>query len=294
MDLRLAGPIAERLGFESGSAELRSVAGGQQATAYRLTDGRRRAFIKCVALSDRPKLDAERDGLTALAQSATLAVPAVLGQGIEDAAAWLALEWLEFGDPDAAGFARLGAELAALHRHSAPQHGWPRANFIGAGVQVNTPDADWPRFFFDYRLAPQFDALAERARGFGRSTRRRLESEWQTRFGDHQPAASLLHGDLWRGNIGMLAGGRPVVFDPAVHYGDRECDLAMADLFGGFDPAFFAAYQATWPLPPGWQHRRRYYQLYHLLNHANLFGGHYVDLCRKLIEDLIRPQDDPD
>ncbi|MCA1779765.1 MAG: fructosamine kinase family protein [Xanthomonadaceae bacterium] len=118
----------------------------------------------------------------------------------------------------------------------------------------------------------------------------RLRQAWLGQFDGYQPQASLLHGDLWSGNVATL--GRDehrdegVVFDPAVHYGDRECDLAMADLFGGFDAGFFAAYQGHWPLQRGWRERRRFYQLYHLLNHANLFGGHYVGICRKLIDQL--------
>ncbi|MGB0514978.1 MAG: fructosamine kinase family protein, partial [Wenzhouxiangellaceae bacterium] len=115
----------------------------------------------------------------------------------------------------------------------------------------------------------------------------RLEQRWRERFEDYCPVPSLLHGDLWSGNVAMLPDGRPLLFDPAVHYGDRECDLAMAELFGGFDAGFFDAYRGHWPLEPGWRERREYYGLYHLLNHANLFGGHYVAACRARIGDLL-------
>lgn len=290
MNEQLAAAVAGALGWKVEWSRLRSVAGGSAATVCALEDGRYRAFVKFVALADQATLAREREGLVALAASEAVRVPEVLGHGRSGESAWLALEWLDFGDPDNVGFARLGTGLAALHRVTDARHGWPEDNFIGAGVQINTPEADWNRFFRDHRLAPQLDRLERRAAGFGGADRHRLLEVWQQRHGGHQPQASLLHGDLWRGNVGMLADGRPVVFDPAVHYGDRECDLAMADLFGGFDPAFFASYQAAWPLPPGWRERRRFYQLYHLLNHANLFGGHYIEICRKLIGDLIRPE----
>jgi len=289
MNEQLAEVVAAALGWELEGSRLRTVAGGSAATVCTLENGRRRACIKFVPLADQTMLDREHEGLVALAASEAVRVPKVLGQGHSGEMAWLALEWLEFGEPDNIGFARLGTELAALHRVTDARHGWPEDNFIGAGAQINTPDADWNRFFRDHRLAPQLDRLGRHTAGFGIADRKRLLETWQRRHGSHQPDASLLHGDLWRGNVGMLADGRPVVFDPAVHYGDRECDLAMADLFGGFDPAFFASYQAAWPLPPGWRGRRRFYQLYHLLNHANLFGGHYIEICRKLIGDLVRP-----
>ena len=116
----------------------------------------------------------------------------------------------------------------------------------------------------------------------------RLREAWLRDFDDYCPLPSLLHGDLWAGNAGQLPDGTPVIFDPAVHYGDRECDLAMAALFGGFGSAFFDAYQATWPLESGWKRRREYYQLYHVLNHALLFGGGYIADARSRIRHVLR------
>jgi fructosamine-3-kinase len=105
-------------------------------------------------------------------------------------------------------------------------------------------------------------------------------------FLDYRPAPCLLHGDLWSGNAGMLPDGTPVVFDPAVHRGDREADLAMSELFGGFPEAFYAAYRAAWPLDPGYETRKTLYNLYHVLNHFNMFGAGYLGQARRMIQKL--------
>jgi fructosamine-3-kinase len=282
--------LADFLGLDPARARLHTVSGGSIARAYRLDDGRASAFIKVLDRHRRAILDAERDGLARLAATATVATPRVLGQGEVDTIAWLALEWLEMAMPDADCFARLGVQLYQLHQNRGDRYGLDRDNYIGSSIQPNRPCADWTEFLFQCRLGPQMERLAPRHPAFGAHRRAALEQSWRLRFEGYRPDCCLLHGDLWSGNAAMRADRQPLLFDPAVHYGDRECDLAMADLFGGFDAGFFDAYRGHWPLQPGWQTRRRYYQLYHLLNHANLFGGHYLDICDKLITDLIDPR----
>lgn len=295
MDPNLAPLLADLLGLAPDRARLHSVPGGSIARAYRLDDGRRSVFLKVLDRSRRAVLDAERDGLARLAATATVATPAVLGQGEAEAIAWLALEWLELSMPGPDCFARLGVQLCQMHQHREAAHGLERDNFIGASSQCNRRQGDWTRFLFESRIGPQMMRLTERQpqlqSRFGVDRLQALEAAWRREFEGYRPHACLLHGDLWSGNVAMLADGRPLLFDPAVHYGDRECDLAMADLFGGFHSSFFDAYRGHWPLEPGWPTRRRYYQLYHLLNHANLFGGHYLDICAKLIDDLIDPRE---
>jgi len=286
MDSNLLHAIASVLDFDPDVARWQSVTGGSIASAYRIEAGARRVFVKCLDPTRLAVLETERAGLAALAATDCVATPAVEGLGCSGDKAWLALEWLDLKPPDADCFARFGLELARLHRQGHPRFGFEHDNFLGPSPQRNTWFEDWSAFFAEHRLAPQLERLAHAARGFGGGQCDRVVQSWREHSATHRPAPSLLHGDLWRGNVAMLGDGRAVVFDPAVHYGDRECDLAMADLFGGFDPGFFSAYRGAWPLPDGWRERRRFYQLYHLLNHANLFGGHYIEICRKLIDRL--------
>lgn len=278
--------VAAQTGLDPDRAEARGVAGGSIASAWRLSDTQTRLFVKCLPAESEAILDAERDGLARLAAAGCVRTPAVISWGRLDDVAWLAFEWCDMRRSDEACFARLGHQLCEQHRRVGERFGLSRDNFIGATPQRNTPTRDWGDFFFRHRLAFQLDRLHRRTGGFGARTREHLEKAWRRQVEDYRPEPSLLHGDLWNGNTAMLADGTPLVFDPAVHYGDRECDLAMADLFGGFSQAFFDAYRGAWLLEPGWEERRRYYQLYHLLNHANLFGGHYIGICRKLIDDL--------
>ena len=287
MDPKHTALLAELLGLDPARARLDTVSGGSIARAYRLDDGRGAAFIKVLDRQRRSILDAERDGLARLATTATVVTPRILGQGEIDTIAWLALEWLEMAVPDADCFARLGVQLYQLHQSRGTSFGLDRDNYIGSSTQPNQPCTDWTEFLFQARLGPQMERLARRHPVFGPSRRDVLEQSWRSRFEGYRPDCSLLHGDLWSGNVAMLADRQPLLFDPSVHYGDRECDLAMADLFGGFESSFFDAYRGHWPLEHGWRIRRRYYQLYHLLNHANLFGGYYIDICDKLIADLI-------
>jgi fructosamine-3-kinase len=195
-------------------------------------------------------------------------VPAVLEHGINDGKAFILLEQLELrrsGD-----WREMGRALALLHRQTGPRFGWPRDNYIGLAPQVNTWKDDWSEFFIECRLRPQ----ASRARVD------LPEAAVRALLKDHTPAPSLLHGDLWSGNAGFVAQG-PVVFDPAVYYGDREADLAMTELFGGFPPEFYEGYG---PVDAGYERRKHAYNLYHLLNHLNLFGGGY----RAQVEATLR------
>jgi fructosamine-3-kinase len=191
--------------------------------------------------------------------------------------AFLLSEWLEGGGAPV-DMTALGTQLAALHRHEAPAYGLDHDNYIGGTPQRNGWDADWPRFFAERRLRPQIELAGARGllgAGRGRGLERLLG-----RVGDllggvaRQPA--LLHGDLWGGNVVAADPcGAPGLIDPAVYYGDREAEIAFTELFGGFSPAFYAAYRRAWPLEPGYAERRDLYNLYHLLNHLNLFGEGY-------------------
>ncbi len=282
----------------------RSAVGGgciHSAWCLHLADGRR-LFAKTNHRRTLPLLEAEAEGLAALAAAAGddgPLIPSPLALGVAGEQAVLVLSWLELGpgrSDGGAGWQRLGAALARLHRSSLSlacgegdrpgrAFGWPQDNFIGSGPQPNGWDADWGRFFVQRRLAPQLERQARTSGPLGRADEL-LEGavSW---LGGHRPEPALVHGDLWSGNAALTAAGQGAIFDPAVYRGDREVDLAMARLFGGFPAAFFSGYEQQWPLPA--DHRRRIglYNLYHLLNHANLFGGSYRHQCQASINSLL-------
>ena len=263
-----------------------SPCGGSSLNAtWRVEIGDERFFVKVNSVARSAMFEAEAAGLADLAAANAIRVPRPLAAGVAGGVSFLALEWLELagGGRDAA----LGHALAALHRHTAAAHGWHRDNTIGTTPQENTRTADWAEFFRDRRIAPQLSLAARNGhRGALQRDGEALLAAIPALLARHAPAPSLLHGDLWSGNAARLATGPPVIFDPAVYYGDREADLAMCGLFGGFGADFFAAYLGDWPLPPGHDVRRELYNLYHVLNHANLFGGGYVAQAAGMIGRL--------
>src|SRR5882762_6197851 len=261
------------------------VAGGCIHRCFILEGGDRKYFAK---INDRSQLDsfaAEADGLAALsAAGARVPVPLCHGQAGEQA--FLVLEHLELrGNGD---YTALGRSLAKVHSIRGESFGWRRNNYIGRTPQLNRCSPSWSDFWCEARLGPQLDLA--RKNGFGKSLLGKGEQLAEAVPGllsEHAPAASLLHGDLWSGNAGFLADGTPVLFDPAVYRGDREADLAMTELFGGFPRAFYSAYRETAPLDQGYAVRKTLYNLYHVLNHANLFGGGYPAQAEQMIERLL-------
>ncbi|MGH7476069.1 MAG: fructosamine kinase family protein [Longimicrobiales bacterium] len=224
---------------------------------------------------------AEAGSLSALAEVEAVRVPAVLAAATDEATVgWLILEWLEPGQPTRGGWRSLGHALARLHRTRAERFGWQADNFIGSLPQPNAWTADWAEFWRSRRLEPQLQRACDRGL-LDRGDRRRFDRLFDVLDSRlavaRDEGASLLHGDLWSGNVHMLKGGTAALVDPASYYGHREVDVAMTELFGGFDPAFFEAYDADWPLDTGYREgRRAIYQLYYLLVHVNLFGSGYV------------------
>ena len=207
---------------------------------------------------------AEAGGLRAL-RAAGVRAPEPFDHGLRDGKAFIEMERLQLGAR--ADWPALGRMLAALHRNTADRFGWESDNWIGLAPQKNGWSDSWASFFLEKRLNPQ----AARAKRNGH----KIElPDVNKLLEGHRPKASLLHGDLWSGNAGFTAEG-PVIFDPAVYYGDREADLAMTELFGGFPREFYAAYDEAFPLPAGYATRKHLYNLYHLLNHLNIFGGSY-------------------
>ena len=268
--------------------EQHALGGGCINSAYQVTDGERRYFIKFNDASKIEMFAAETEALRALQDTATVRVPEPICWGVTGDAAYIVIEYLEFGRSNDISAAALGERLALLHQHTGKRYGWHRDNTIGSTPQINTADSDWLTFWRERRLNFQL-RLAEQHGFDGRLLRKgeQLANSLALILADHQPAPSLLHGDLWSGNHATLRDGTPVIFDPASYYGDRETDLAMTELFGGFSPRFYAAYKDRFPLEDGYQLRKTLYNLYHILNHANLFGGGYAAQAEHMIDTLL-------
>lgn len=283
----IAKTIGDAQGVSFHPRERTPVAGGSINGAWRLGDGRQNVFVKTNDAAQIAMFEAEAEGLVELAAADGLRVPRPVALGTTGEHAWLALEWITLqGRGD---WAAMGAGLAAIHQTTAGEHGWNRDNTIGSTPQPNPRTTDWPTFFAEHRLGCQL-ALAERSGAAGTDlldAGRHLQQNLTALFSDYRPLPSLLHGDLWSGNVAFDAEQRPVIYDPAVYYGDRESDLAMTELFGRFPEAFYAAYDNAWPVDAGYAVRRDLYQLYHVLNHGNLFGGGYWGQAEKIVRRLI-------
>jgi len=278
--------ISAALGEHLNLEWVRDLPGGDINRAALIRSGATNWFLKYHHSAPDGMFAAEAQALTEIAATACIRVPSPIAHGRHGDISWLALEYLELTQAGPA--AQLGEQLAALHRITSNQHGWTRDNYIGSTAQCNTKCNDWVEFWREYRLKPQFE-LAQ-AGGYGGHLLHKGEQLLEVidqLLDGHQPVASLLHGDLWAGNKAYNADGQPVIFDPASYYGDRETDIAMTELFGGFEPDFYAAYQAHFPMAGGYRQRRDLYNLYHMLNHLNLFGGGYKSRCENMIEVLL-------
>ncbi|MDJ0904610.1 MAG: fructosamine kinase family protein [Woeseiaceae bacterium] len=230
--------------------------------------------------------EAEADGLVELRDAGEVRVPEVIDVGVINGQAYIDIEKLELEPTTRDIERRFGEQLARLHRHTQAHYGWFRDNTIGLTPQHNEQCDDWIEFFREHRLGFQVELAV--ANGYGEDIAQLgqgLAEKLPELFDGYTPEASLLHGDLWGGNWGAVA-GEPVMFDPAVYYGDRETDIAMTMVFGGFGRAFYEAYESSWPMAAGHEQRLKLYQLYHILNHLNLFGHSYraraIDLMRAL------------
>ena len=274
---------------QAGSGPLewvRNLPGGDINYAAHVRGGNKNWFLKYHTNAPRGMFDGEAKALAEIVDKDCIKAPRPITSGRHGNIDWLVLEFIELSSIGSA--AQLGEELAALHTVTGSQYGWKQDNYIGTTPQLNTRCNDWSQFWRDYRLKPQLemahkDGHAGRLFDLGEQL---LENMDQIMEG-HQPAASLLHGDLWAGNKAYTTDGRPVVFDPAIYYGDRETDIAMTELFGGFSQDFYTAYQAHFPLPEGYKHRRDLYNLYHMLNHLNLFGRGYLSRCENMVERVL-------
>ena len=270
------------------NATISSIGGGCINSAYRLDNGDASYFIKVNSPNLGQMFEAEAHGLHEMAATRSVRVPEVIGFGVADGHSYLALEYIPLGSMRGGATTTLGKQLAQMHKVEQPYFGWHMDNTIGSTPQINDRSHDWLSFWQQERLGQQLRFAA--GNGFGG----RLQSQGEKLIADldklldgHNPKPALLHGDLWGGNASGDDKGQPVIFDPACYYGDREADLAMTELFGGFGADFFAAYNDEYPVDSGYQQRKTLYNLYHILNHLNLFGGGYLGQAESMIDRLL-------
>ena len=264
----------------------RGIGGGCINASFQISDGQSRYFVKTNHSSLADMFEAEAEGLLEMANSNTIKVPRPVCYGEFGNQCYIVMEYLELtGGGDNMQF---GQQLAAMHQKTADRFGWHKDNTIGSTPQPNNQHHDWIEFWRKERLGFQLELAV--SNGYGGELQilgERLMADFPVLFESYQPKASMLHGDLWAGNYGALADGTPVIFDPAFYYGDREAELAMTTLFGCFSRDFYAAYNEAWPLDEGYTTRRTFYNIYHIINHTNLFGGAYHGQAIGMIERVL-------
>lgn len=270
------------------NAKLIAIGGGSINDAYRLQSSNQSYFIKLNKAHLAFMFEAEAQGLKEMKALGYIRVPNVICHGQTNEHSYLVLEYIELSSLRDRSSTLLGSQLAKLHQHPQYFYGWHIDNTIGSTLQYNTHNHDWQSFWQQHRLGQQLK-LAEKNGFTGQIQKngQKLLESLHVFFGNYSPKASILHGDLWSGNTASDSEGNPVIFDPACYYGDREADIAMTELFGGFDNNFYSAYQAQYPLDPGYKVRKTLYNLYHILNHLNLFGSGYLSQSENMINQLL-------
>ncbi|MDX1300769.1 fructosamine kinase family protein [Photobacterium sp.] len=276
--------LSEVLGITFKITEREALAGGDINQCYCIGDGEERFFIK---LNDKEQLamfETEAESLRILNEADCVQVPQFFHVGTCRDKSFIILNYLPTKAIDSDTAFILGQQLAKLHQWGEqPEYGFDFDNYIGITPQPNKWRRRWCRFFAEQRIAWQLQLCEEKGIKFGNIDT--ITGNVIKLLMNHQPKPSLLHGDLWHGNTALTVTG-PLIFDPATYWGDRECDIAMTELFGGFPASFYQGYQSVWPLDDGYQDRRDLYNLYHVLNHCNLFGGDYLAQAEHTIEKL--------
>jgi protein-ribulosamine 3-kinase len=275
-------------GYSLHAPQIEAISGGDINATYRLQTSSVSWFIKVNHAALEAMFAAEADGLKEWAATRLVRVPSVITYGHTLECAYLVLEYLPLTPCQPVSQRDFAQQLAQLHQHTKPFYGWHRNNTIGSTPQYNPHSTNWVEFWQQHRLGTQLKMAADK--GYGGALQRqgeKLLADMGLFFTDYTPPPVLLHGDLWSGNIASDTQQHPVIFDPACYYGDRETDMAMTELFSGFSRDFYAAYQAIYPLDDGYCVRKNLYNLYHILNHLNLFGGGYLRRAETMIHDLL-------
>ncbi|MGB7891531.1 MAG: fructosamine kinase family protein [Microcoleus sp.] len=301
---KIAAHICETTGETFSIDNRRSVSGGCINQGYSISSSSRTYFVKINQASQVAVFEAEALGLQQMGETQTIRVPEPICWGTEGNSAYIVLEWLDLrSSGDDRAWEEMGRKLAEMHKYTPPNppllrggeepnsgllrgvFGWDINNTIGSTVQINNWTANWAEFWAEHRIGYQLK-LAKRRGGHFPQGERLLEVIPELLAG-HEPQPSLVHGDLWGGNAGVTSAGEPVIFDPAAYFGDREVDIAMTELFGGFPAEFYRGYNQVWALDLGYEKRKILYNLYHILNHFNLFGGSYASQANQMINRIL-------
>jgi protein-ribulosamine 3-kinase len=264
-----------------------SVSGGGINAAYHLMSDEQSYFIKLNTPEREFMFEAEAQGLNELAATQCLRIPHVICHGTTAQNSYLVLEYIACHALTSASSRSLGEKLAQLHQLEQPYFGWHSNNTIGSTPQINSREHNWVVFWQRQRLQQQLTFAQQN--GYGKQLQNKgdkLSENLNHFFTDYHAKPALLHGDLWGGNAAADADDNPIIYDPACYYGDRETDIAMTELFGGFKAEFYAAYNESYPLDDGYQTRKTLYNLYHILNHLNLFGGSYLSQASNMLDQL--------
>lgn len=263
-----------------------SVSGGCINQAYKIKGKNKSYFVKLNQPSFVEMFTAEALGLQQIYETNTIRVPQPICYGVAQKNSYIVLEWLDLSRGNNQSWLEMGRQLALLHKNSKSQKfGWDRNNTIGSTPQINTWCDNWADFFADHRIGYQL-RLANR-RGGNFSDVDKIVTSIREILSRIEPKPCLIHGDLWSGNASCTVDNEPVILDPATYYGDREADIAMTELFGGFPAAFYQGYNQQWQLDSGYQQRKTIYNLYHILNHFNLFGSGYASQAKSMIRQIL-------
>jgi fructosamine-3-kinase len=266
-------------------ADRRSIGGGCINQGYSISNDDRTYFVKINRASAIEMFVAEAAGLQEMYATKTIRIPQPICWGVAENSCYLVLEYLDLSGSSDRSWEIMGKQLAEMHKIGiASAFGWTQNNTIGSTPQINTQTENWADFFADRRIGYQLK-LAQR-RGASFADTNKIIAKIKDILTESNPQPSIVHGDLWSGNAAILRTGEPTIFDPAVYYGDREVDIAMTKLFGGFPNSFYRGYAREWRLEEGHQQRETIYNLYHILNHFNLFGGGYLDRAKKTIQTI--------
>lgn len=283
---QIAAHISQATGESFTAGHRRPVGGGSVNQAYAFSDGHLSYFVKLNDAARFGMFEAEALGLQEMWNTHTIKVPKPVCWGVAEKSSYIVLEWLDFGYGSHEAWSVMGEQLASMHRVTSEKgFGWRQDNTIGFIPQKNPWTEDWITFFRDHRMGYQFQLARKRGGNFPKQNE--LMQAIPEILANHSPEPSLVHGDLWSGNAAITKIGEPVILDPATYYGDREVDLAMSELFGRFPQDFYRAYDAVYSIDPGYERRKVLYNLYHIVNHFNQFGGGYESQANSMIRQLI-------
>jgi len=279
--------ISQTIGNDVQFENSQSVTGGCTNQCWKMTDSKQRNwFVKINAPHLLDMFIAEAEGLEEITKSQSILLPQVICYGKNAEFSYIVLEYIPMSP--LSQHEQAGEQIAQMHQTFSNNFGWKRDNTIGSTPQPNNKESDWVTFWAKHRLRHQLE-LAKKV-GYPIKSYEaglKLAENLYPFFSGYDVKPSLLHGDLWAGNMASDISGKPVIYDPAVYFGDRETDLALTELFGGYNKGFYAAYNSYYPLDQGYKTRKTLYNLYHILNHFNLLGGSYAAQALQMTKTLL-------